>query len=50
MFFICMLGDHVDYDYVFICVVLELVHGYSYMTIWVYDGYINDDMVVYRIT
>ena len=31
-----------DYDYVFICVVLELIHDYSYLTIWVYNGYIND--------
>ena len=36
-----------DYDYVFICAVLELVHNCSYLTIWVYNVYVNDVIVVY---
>ena len=32
------------------CVVLQLVHGYTYLTIWVYDSFIDDDIVMYRIT
>ena len=39
-----------DYDYGFTCLVLGLMHGYTYLTIWVYDGHINDDMVVYKMT
>ena len=44
-----LLGDHVDYDYVLVCVILELMHDFFYLTIWVYDGYIDDDMVVYTM-
>ena len=50
VFFLCMLGNHVDYDYVVVFVVLGCMHGCSYLTIWVYDGYIDDDMVVYSMT
>ena len=39
-----------DYDDVFMCIVLGLMHGYSYMTKWVFDGHIDDDIVVYRMT
>ena len=39
-----------DYDYVYMCVVLELMHDCSYLTIQVYDGYIDDVIVMYRIT
>ena len=39
-----------DYDYVLMCVVLELMHDYFYWTIWVYDGYIHDDIVAYSVT
>ena len=34
-----------DYDYVFMSVVLKLMHYSSYLTIWVYDGYIDDSIV-----
>ena len=50
MFFIGMLGDHVYYGYVFICVVLGLMHGCSYLIIWVYNVYFEDYMVSYRMT
>ena len=36
-----------DYDYVLVCAILGLMHDCSYLTIWVYDGYIDDYMVVY---
>ena len=39
-----------DYYYVFTCIILGLMHGYLYMTIWVNDGHIDDLIVVYRIT
>ena len=39
-----------DYDYGFKCIVLGLMHGYSYLNIWVYDRNIDDDMVVYMMT
>ena len=29
VFFLCMLGNHVDCDYVLVCVVLGLMHGCS---------------------
>ena len=45
-----MVGDHVDYDYMLICVVLESMHDYSYLTIRFYDGYIDDVIVTYRMT
>ena len=32
------------YDYVFAYVVLKLMHDYSYLTIWFYDGYVDDDI------
>ena len=38
---------HVDYDYVLLCIVLGLKHGCSYLTVWVYDSYIDDDMIVW---
>ena len=45
VFFLHMLGNHVDYDYVLICVVL-------YVDTWLFlldymscDGYIDDDIV-----
>ena len=50
VFFLRMVGDHVDYDYMLICVVLESMHDYSYLTIRVYDGYIDDVIVMYRMT
>ena len=34
-----------DYDYVLVCIVLELLHDCSNLTMWAYDGYINDDVV-----
>ena len=39
-----------DYHYVFVYVVLELMNDCSYLTIWVFDGYIDDDKVMYRMT
>ena len=39
-----------DYDYVFMCIVLGLMHGYSYLNIWFYDDHIDDDLVVYTMT
>ena len=39
-----------DYDYVFMCVVFELVHDSSYLVIEYYDDYIDDVIVVYRET
>ena len=39
-----------DYDYGFMCIILGLMHGYSDLTMWVYDGHIDDYMVVYRMT
>ena len=50
VFFLCMLGNHIDYDYVLLCVVLGLMHGSFYLAIWVYNSYVDDDMVVCRIT
>ena len=41
--FLYMLGNHVDYDYVLICVVIGLMCGCPYSTIWVYNRYIDDD-------
>ena len=39
-----------DYDYVLVSVVLEWLDYYSYLTILVSYGCIDDDMVVYRMT
>ena len=39
-----------DYDYVLMCIALGLMLGYSYLTIWVYDGHIYDDIIVYKVT
>ena len=36
-----------DYYYVFMCVVLDLIHDSSYLTILVYNGYIDDVIVMY---
>ena len=41
-----MLGDY----YVLVCVLLELIHGRSYLTIWVYNCIIDDDMEVYMMS
>ena len=39
-----------DYDYVVACIVLELMHGVSHLTMYVYNGYFDDDTEVYTIT
>ena len=39
-----------DYDYVFMCIVLELKLDYYYLSMWVYYGHIYDDMILYRMT
>ena len=39
-----------EYDHVLVCVVLELMHDSSCFTILVYDDYIDDARVVYRMT
>ena len=39
-----------DYDYVLMSIVLELMHDSSYLNMWVYDGFIDDVIVVYRVT
>lgn len=39
-----------DYDSIVVCVALDLMHDYSYLTIWVCDGYSYDLIVVYSIT
>ena len=39
-----------DYDFDLVCIVLGLSLGYSYLTIWVYVGHIDDVMIVYRMT
>ena len=39
-----------DYDYELVSVVLELMHDCSYFTIGVYNWYIDDVIVVYRMT
>ena len=39
-----------DYYYVLICVIIELMHDCSYLTIWVYNRYINDVVIMYRVT
>ena len=45
-FFLCKLGDHVDYDYVLIHVDTWLfLHDYMSC-----DGYIDDDIVMFRMT
>ena len=46
VFFLIML----DYDYVLMCVVLELIHDFSYFIIWVHNGYIDYFIVVDRMT
>ena len=38
------------YDYLFICVVLGLVRDSSYFVIESYDDYMNDVILVYRVT
>ena len=39
-----------DYDFGFVWIVLGLMYSNPYMTIWVYDGHIDNDMIVYRMT
>ena len=39
-----------DYHFDFMCIVLGLSLGYSYLTICVYDGNIDDVMIVCRMT
>ena len=50
VFFLCMLGDNVDYDYVLICVVLDVDAWLLLLDYMSCGGYIDDDIVVYRIT
>ena len=39
-----------DYAFDIMCIVLELSLGYSYLAIWVYVDYIDDVMIVYKMT
>lgn len=39
-----------DYHYVFMCVILELIRDCSYLAILVYKGYIEENIVVHTIT
>ena len=39
-----------DYDFGFVCIVLGLMLGYSYLTLRVYDGHIDDHIKGYRMT
>ena len=39
-----------DYDFDLMCIVIVLNLGYFYMTIGVYIGYIDDVMIVYKMT
>ena len=38
-----------DYEYCFVCIILELMHGCFYLTILVYIGHIDDDINVYMM-
>ena len=50
MFFLCMLGNHVNYDYVLISVVLDVDTWLFLLDYTSYDGYIDDDIIMYRMT
>ena len=39
-----------DYDFDLMCIVIVLNLGYFYMTIGVYIGYIDDVMIVFKMT
>ena len=38
-----------DYDFDLVSIILGLSLGFSYLTLWVYDGYIDDMVVMYRV-
>ena len=50
VFFLCVLGNHVNYEYELLCAVLGLMHCCSYLDIWVYNSYVDDDNVVCGMT
>ena len=50
VFFQSMLGDNVDYDYVCICVVLDVDTRLFLLDNMSCDGYIDDDIATYRMT
>ena len=50
VFFVYMLGYDVDYDYVLVCVVLDVDTWLFLLDYMKCDGYIDDDIVMYRIT
>ena len=45
-----MLGHNVDYNYVHICVVLDIDAWLFLLDYMSCDGYIYDDMVMYMMT
>ena len=48
--FLCMFGDHVKNDCMLICVVLDVDAWLFLLDYMSCDGYIDDDIVMYRMT
>ena len=46
----CIIGDNVDYEYVLICVVLDVETWLFLLDYMSCDGYINDDTIINRST